>query len=106
MRNAMKQLGLGLGVLFALGTSSAALAYPPQCMDTCSCRSSCSSNCYEGTHLTTCGASGELCVDVCRSSAPQASASQSSSTQDEQKQQDASQDVCSEKTEQVKSAKS
>jgi hypothetical protein len=106
MRNAMKQLGKGLGVLFALGTSSAALAYPPQCFDVCSCSSSCTKICYDGTYPTNCGDGGySVCIDYCRSSAPQASASPSSS-QDEQEQQDASQNVCSEKTEQVKSAKS
>lgn len=106
MRNAMKQLGMGLGVLFALGTSSAALAYPPQCMDVCSCSSSCAAPCYQGTFRTTC--SDEICKDYCRGSAPLASVSQSqsSSTQDEQEQQDASQDVCSEKTEQAQPSKS
>lgn len=106
MRNAMKQLGMGFGVLFALGASSAALAYPPQCFDICSCSSSCTKTCYDGTYPTNCGDSAGICIDYCRGSAPEASVSQTSSTQDEQKQQDASQDVCSEKTEQVKSAKS
>ncbi|MFL5354185.1 hypothetical protein [Archangium sp.] len=104
MRNAMKQLGMGLGVLFSLGSASVALAYPPQCYDVCSCNSSCTATCYQGTFRTTC--SDEICVDYCRASAPQASVSQSSSTQDEQEQQDASQDVCTEKTEQARSSKS
>jgi hypothetical protein len=106
MRNAMKQLGMGLGVLFSLGSASVALAYPPQCYDVCSCTSSCTKSCYEGTYPTNCGDSAALCIDYCRSSAPQASVSQSSSTQDEQEQQDASQDVCTEKTEQARSSKS
>jgi hypothetical protein len=104
MRNAMKQLGMGLGFLFTLGTSSAALAYPPQCYDICSCSSSCITTCYQGTARSTCA--DEICVDYCGASAPRASVSQSSSTQDEQEQQDASQDVCTDKTEQAQSSKS
>lgn len=104
MRNAMKQLGRGLGFLFALGTSSAALAYPPQCFDVCSCATSCAKICYQGTAPTTCA--DEICVDYCRGSAPQASVSQSASTQDDQEQQDVSQDVCTEQSEQTASSKS
>ena len=105
MRNGMKQLGLGLGVLFALGTSSAALAFPPQCDTVCSCSSTCTQTCYEGTLPSNCGA-GWTCGCAGVKDAAQASLSQVSTTQkdqepqqsqelkDAQEQQDASQDVC------------
>ncbi len=100
MRNWMKQLGTGLGLLFTLGIASTALAYPPQCMDVCSCDSSCAASCYEGTYRTTC--SDWICVDYCRATSPQASTEQ----QDAQEQQDASEDVCSEQAQQSTSVKS
>lgn len=105
MRNWMKQLGTGLGLLFTVGTASTALAYPPQCMDVCSCISSCAAPCYEGTsYRTTC--SEWLCVDNCRAISPLASTSSSQEQKDAQEQQDASEDVCSEQAQQSTSVKS
>jgi len=107
MRNGMKQLGMGLGLFLSLGTSSAALAYPPQCMDVCSCSSSCAAPCYQGTFRSTCA--DEICVDYCRSNDIQASVSQAPSTegaQDTQEPRDASQDVCDERARQATSSKS
>ncbi|PTL79764.1 hypothetical protein [Vitiosangium sp. GDMCC 1.1324] len=104
MRNVMKQLGMGLGLLFSMGTASTALAYPPQCMDICSCASSCTAPCYQGTFRTTC--SDEICKDYCRGTAPQASLSSTQEQKDAQEQQDASENVCSEQAEQSASVKS
>ena len=104
MRNWMKQLGTGLGFAFTLGVSATALAYPPQCMDTCSCSSLCTQPCYEGTHRTTCA--DEICGG-CMASDPQASLTQQpQTTQEAQKQHDASQDVCSDSSEAPVSSKS
>jgi hypothetical protein len=99
MRNLMMQLGTGLSLVFALGSPSTALAYPPQCMDLCSCASSCTKSCYQGTFHTTCA--DEICVDYCRGSDTQASVTEEQ--QESQVQQDAEQDVC---TEQAPSAES
>ncbi|QSQ25509.1 hypothetical protein JY651_11490 [Pyxidicoccus parkwayensis] len=95
MRKLLTQLGAGLGLIFAVGGPSTALAYPPQCMDiyVCDCLTPCDSPCYQGTHRTTCGNAYELCEDNCRGSDTQASVSQE---QQSQAQQDAEQDVCTE----------
>jgi hypothetical protein len=100
MRNWMKQLGTSLGLVFTLGVSSTALAYPPQCPDVCGCADSCGKICYMSTHPTTC-AEWEVCVDYCRSSAPQASL-----TPEAKKQQDASQNVCTEQAQEPVSSES
>ena len=102
MRDWMKQLGTSLGLLMTVGTASTALAYPPQCMDVCSCNSSCASPCYQGTFRTTC--SEEICVDYCRATDTQAALTQEQ--QGAQEQQDASEDVCSEQTPRSTSVKS
>ncbi|WNG26149.1 hypothetical protein F0U62_20570 [Cystobacter fuscus] len=108
MRNWMKQLGTSLGLLMTVGTASTALAYPPQCMDVCSCSSSCASPCYEGTFRSTC--SDWICGDYCRAPVTQATVTQeqqdAQEQQDTQEQQDASGDVCGEQAPRSTSAKS
>jgi hypothetical protein len=99
MRNLMMQLGASFSLVFALGGPSTAVAYPPQCMDVCSCRSSCAAPCYQGTFRSTCA--DEICVDYCRGSDTQAAVSEEQ--QESQVQQDADLDVC---TEQAPSAES
>ncbi|WNG34060.1 hypothetical protein F0U61_10755 [Archangium violaceum] len=93
MRNWTKQLGVAFSLVFALGGSSTALAYPPQCMDVCSCEDLCTSPCYEGTYRTTC--SDYICRDYCRSSDTQASLTEEAREQQESVQQ-ADEAVCSE----------
>ncbi|HZI12582.1 MAG TPA: hypothetical protein VE153_19525 [Myxococcus sp.] len=44
---------------------TAALAYPPQCRDKCTCTSRCTDTCYIGWTSTTCGESDWRCVDNC-----------------------------------------
>lgn len=89
-----------LGIVFALGISSPALAYPPQCNDVCKCSSSCAKGCSIGTYPTTC-AEWEVCVDECRHSTPEASLSPEA-----QEQQDVSRDVCTEQDQESVSAES
>jgi hypothetical protein len=102
MRNWMKQLGTRLSLVVSLGVSSTALAYPPQCVDVCTCESYCNMDCYAGTTFkTTCGEDGALCREVCGVGAAQASLSQ-----DAQEQQDASRDVCTEQAQPSASAES
>ncbi|PTL76492.1 hypothetical protein [Vitiosangium sp. GDMCC 1.1324] len=108
MRHWMKQLGTGIGLIFTLGVSSTALAYPPQCTDECSCESSCDDPCYTGTKRSTCNAI-RVCLNYCgaRNGDPQASLTQDAQgQQDAQEQQDGSQDVCTEQARQPASAKS
>lgn len=95
MHKWMKQLGTGL--VFTLGISSTALAYPPQCMDVCSCSSLCTQPCYEGTHRTTCA--DDICGG-CLAKDTQASLTPQSQTEQEaQSPRDASQDVCTDRSE-------
>ncbi|MDC0710982.1 hypothetical protein POL68_21095 [Stigmatella sp. ncwal1] len=84
----MTRLGLGL----ALAASPAALAYPPQCMDVCSCASSCDQPCFLGTKRFTCAE--EICTDYCFASAQQTSGD--SESQEPQEAQESSGDVCTE----------
>lgn len=107
MRNWMKQLGTRLSLVVSLGVSSTALAYPPQCVDVCTCESYCDMDCYAGaTFRTTCGEDGALCREVCGVGATQAALSQASLSQDAQEQQDASRDVCTEQAQPSASAES
>lgn len=99
MRNWMKQFGIGVSLLFTLGVSSTAMAYPPQCMDVCSCASSCAQPCYYGTKRFTCA--DEICECAGKVSSPQASSTQKQQEQQEsQEQQDASQNVCTDQAKQ------
>ncbi|MFP2926044.1 hypothetical protein ACLESO_12660 [Pyxidicoccus sp. 3LG] len=99
MRNWMMQLGTGLSLVFAVGAPSTALAYPPQCIDVCSCESLCTDPCYRGTTRVTCAK--EICVDSCGGSSTQASL-----TQEAREQQESDADVCTEQPEQTPSAES
>ncbi len=90
MRNWMKQVGMAFSLVVAVGGPSTALAYPPQCMDVCSCASSCAQPCYWGTFRTNCGE--ELCQGMCAGSAPQASVNEES----QEVQQQGEEDVCTE----------
>ena len=94
MRNWMKQVGMAFSLVFAVGGPSTALAYPPQCMDVCSCASSCAQPCYWGTYRTTCAE--EICTDYCRGSDPQASVNPEAQEGQDAQQQQADEDVCSE----------
>jgi hypothetical protein len=94
MRNWMKQLGASVSLVFTLGVSSTALAYPPQC--------SCSTPCYYGTKRFSCA--DEICADQCRVGSTQASLTQEQ--QKPQEQQDASRNMCTEQDQQSASSES
>jgi hypothetical protein len=107
MQNWMKQLGLTFGLVFAVGAPSTALAYPPQCMDVCSCASSCTRSCYWGTYPTNCGAE-EVCVGsaFCGGLLDTLDTQASVSQEAQEAQQQADEDVCAEQAEQTVSAES
>jgi hypothetical protein len=102
MRNWMKQFGASVSLVFTLGVSSTALAYPPQCMDVCTCQSSCAAPCYYGTKRFSCA--DEICADQCRVGSTQATLTPEQ--QKSQEQQDASQNVCTEQEPQSASSES
>lgn len=104
MRNWMKQLGVSVSLVFTLGVSSTALAYPPQCTDVCSCQSSCSTPCYYGTVRFSCAE--EICVDLCKGRSTQASLTQEQEEQQPKEHQDASRNVCTEQDQQPASSES
>jgi hypothetical protein len=104
MRNWMKQLGMIVSLVFAVGGPSTALAYPPQCEEVCACDDNCDKPCYYFNYYrTTCGAYGASCVDNCRGSNTQASVSQEPQEQQEAQQ---AEDVCTEHSQQHTSAES
>jgi hypothetical protein len=98
----MKQLGMSVSLVLAVGAPSTALAYPPQCYEVCSCEYSCEEPCYYFNYYrTTCAAEGAPCTETCRGSDVQASVSQEAQELREVQQVG---EVCTEQTRQPASA--